>query len=295
MLHMQLLFGVFPVPEADRQDQLEEQVLLADRLGLDLIGIQDHPYQRRFLDTWMLIAYLVGRTERVRFFPDVANLPLRPPAGLAKAAASIDRLSGGRFELGLGAGAFWEAIEAWGGPVRSGPESVDALEEAIEIIRRVWEGERAIAFEGRHYRLSGAHGGPPPAHDIGIWVGAYGPRMIRLVGRLADGWIPSLPRLPLDEVPRRQATIDEAARAAGRDPERIRRVANLNGRITAGAQEGWLRGPVEHWTEELVRLVRELRFDGFVLWPDDEDVLGQTERFASEVVPRVREALAQAG
>jgi alkanesulfonate monooxygenase SsuD/methylene tetrahydromethanopterin reductase-like flavin-dependent oxidoreductase (luciferase family) len=119
--------------------------------------------------------------------------------------------------------------------------------------------------------------------------------MIRLVGRLADGWIPSLLRLPLDEVPRRQAMIDEAARAAGRAPERIRRVANLNGRITSGAQEGWLRGPTAHWTEELVRLVRELRFDGFVLWPDDEDVLGQTERFASEVVPRVREALAQAG
>ena len=242
----------------------------------------------------MLIAYLAARTERIRFFPDVANLPLRPPAGLAKAAASIDRLSGGRFELGLGAGAFWEGIEAWGGPIRSGPESVDALEEAIEIIRRVWAGERGIHFDGRHYGLNGAHGGPPPAHDIGIWVGAYGPRMIRLVGRLADGWIPSLPRLPLDEVPRRQAMIDEAARAAGRDPERIRRVANVNGRITSGAQEGWLRGPAAHWTEELVRLVRELRFDGFVLWPDDEDVLGQTERFASEVVPRVRGALAQA-
>jgi alkanesulfonate monooxygenase SsuD/methylene tetrahydromethanopterin reductase-like flavin-dependent oxidoreductase (luciferase family) len=118
--------------------------------------------------------------------------------------------------------------------------------------------------------------------------------MIRVVGRLADGWIPSLSRLPLDEVSQRQAMIDEAARAAGRDPERIRRVANLNGRITGGAQERWLR-PVEHWTEELVRLVRELRFDGFVLWPDDEDDLGQMERFASELVPRVRKAPAQAG
>jgi alkanesulfonate monooxygenase SsuD/methylene tetrahydromethanopterin reductase-like flavin-dependent oxidoreductase (luciferase family) len=288
------LFGVFPVPEADRQDEVVEQVLLADRLGLDLVGIQDHPYQRRYLDAWMLLAYLAGRTERITLFPDVANLPLRNPAVMAKAAASLDRLSGGRFELGLGAGAFWEGIAAWGGPVRSGPESVDALEEAIGVIRRVWAAERGIRAEGEHYPLKGAHGGPPPAHDIGIWLGAYGPRMIRIVGRLADGWVPSLPRLPLEEVLRRQDMIDEAARAAGRDPARIRRVANVNGAITDGAHEGWLHGPPEHWVQELTRLHTELRFDGFVMWPDHEDTLGQTERFATEVAPEVRRAVSAA-
>jgi alkanesulfonate monooxygenase SsuD/methylene tetrahydromethanopterin reductase-like flavin-dependent oxidoreductase (luciferase family) len=87
----------------------------ADELGLDLIGIQDHPYQWRFLDTWSLIGDLLARTERIRFFPDVANLPLRGPAMMAKQAASLDVLAGGRFELGLGAGAFWEAIGAAGG------------------------------------------------------------------------------------------------------------------------------------------------------------------------------------
>src|SRR3954447_18082104 len=230
------LFGVFPVPEAERQDAVVEQVLLADRLGLDLVGIQDHPYQRRYLETWTLLAYLAGRTERVRLFPDVANVPLRHPGVLAKSAATLDRLSGGRVELGLGAGGFWEAIGAWGGPVRSGPESVDALEEAIAIIRRVWAGERGIDFEGEHYRMHGAHGGPPPAHDIGIWLGAYGPRMMRVVGRLADGWIPSLPRLPLEDVPERQQAIDEAAEKAGRDPGAIRRIANLSGTIMTVAR-----------------------------------------------------------
>jgi alkanesulfonate monooxygenase SsuD/methylene tetrahydromethanopterin reductase-like flavin-dependent oxidoreductase (luciferase family) len=285
-------FGIFPVPEFEQQDRLIEQVLLADRLGLDLVGIQDHPYQPRYHDTWTLIAYLAGRTERVSFFPDVANLPLRSPALLAKSAASLDRLSAGRLELGLGAGAFWEGIAAWGGPKRSGPESVDALEEAIEIIRRVWAAERGIRFDGEHYVLAGAHGGPPPAHGIGIWLGAYGPRMMRVVGRLADGWVPSLPRLPLEEVPARQAMIDDAARAAGRDPAGIRRIANLNGAIADGDVTGWLHGPVDHWVEELVRLARNLRFDGFVLWHDHEDVLGQTERFAREVAPAVREQLA---
>jgi alkanesulfonate monooxygenase SsuD/methylene tetrahydromethanopterin reductase-like flavin-dependent oxidoreductase (luciferase family) len=285
------LFGIFPTPEAERSDHVVEQVLLADRLGLDLVGIQDHPYQRRFLDTWTLLSYLAGRTESIRLFPDVANLPLRPPALLAKAASSLSILSGGRVELGLGAGAFWEGIVAWGGPERSPGESVDALEEAIEIIHRVWSAERGIRFDGEHYRLHGAHAGPPPAHDIGVWVGAYGPRMLRLVGEKADGWVPSLPRLPLDEVPDRQAAVDEAARAAGRDPRDVLRIANVNGAILDGDGDGWLHGPVDHWVEELARLVRELRFDAFVLGPDHEDPLSQTERFATEVVPRVREAL----
>ena len=288
---MSALFGIFPVPDAEQRERVVEQVVLADRLGLDLVGIQDHPYQRRFLDTWTLLSYLAGRTERIRLFPDVASLPLRAPALLAKAAASLDLLSGGRAELGLGAGAFWEAIGAWGGPVRSPKQSVDALEEAIAIIRRVWAAERGIRFDGEHYRLTGAHGGPEPAHDMGIWLGAYGPRMLRLVGSAADGWVPSLPRLPLAEVPERHAAIDDAARAAGRDPAEIVRVANVNGAIVDGEVTGWLHGPVEHWVEELTKLVTESRFDGIVLWADHDDPLGQTERFASEVVPRVRDAI----
>jgi alkanesulfonate monooxygenase SsuD/methylene tetrahydromethanopterin reductase-like flavin-dependent oxidoreductase (luciferase family) len=111
----ELEFGASVAPLADPPDFVK-RVVAADRAGLDLVGIQDHPYQRRFLDTWTLISTLVPVTEQVRFFPDVASLPLRPPALLAKAAASLDVLSGGRVEVGLGAGAFWEAIEAMGGP-----------------------------------------------------------------------------------------------------------------------------------------------------------------------------------
>src|SRR3954452_19439543 len=231
---MPVELGIFPTPNAEQLDGVIEQVLTAERLGIDLVGIQDHPYQRRFLDTWSLIPFLAARTERIRFFPDVPTLPLRQPAVMANAAASIDILSGGRFELRLRAGAFWEGIGAMGGPVRSGKESVDALEEVIEVIRLMWSGERSVSFEGEHYRLDGLHPGPPPAHPIGIWLGAYGPRMMRVVGRLAHGWLPSLPRLPLDEVPVKQRQIDEAAVAAGRDPSQIRRIANVGGEITDG-------------------------------------------------------------
>jgi alkanesulfonate monooxygenase SsuD/methylene tetrahydromethanopterin reductase-like flavin-dependent oxidoreductase (luciferase family) len=279
--------GAFVVPDASSPDALLDQVLAVERAGLELVGIQDHPYQRRFLDTFSLLPFLAARTERVRLFPDVANLPLRHPAMLAKAAASIDVLSGGRFELGLGAGAFWDAMEAFGGPRRSGPESVDALEEAIAILRACWAGERSVSFEGRFYRVQGMKFGPPPAHDIGIWLGAYGPRMMRVVGRLADGWVPSLPRLPLEELPARTRMIDEAAERAGRDPRAIRRIANVNGVIADGPVQGWLHGPPEHWVAELGALAADHGFDGFVLWSEG-DMEEQIGRLAAEVAPALR-------
>jgi alkanesulfonate monooxygenase SsuD/methylene tetrahydromethanopterin reductase-like flavin-dependent oxidoreductase (luciferase family) len=284
---MRVELGAFVVPDASGLDGVLAQVDAVERGGLELVGIQDHPYQRRFLDTFSLLAFLAARTERVRLFPDVGNLPLRHPAMLAKAAASIDVLSGGRFELGLGAGAFWEAIGAFGGPVRSGPESVDALEEAIAILRACWGGERSVTFEGEHYRVRGMRFGPPPAHPIAIWLGAYGPRMMRVVGRLADGWLPSLPRLPLAEIGARGRAIDEAAERAGRDPRSIRRIANVNGLIADGPVRGWLNGPPEHWAAELGALASDHRFDGFVLWSEGE-MVEQIGRFAAEVAPLLR-------
>jgi alkanesulfonate monooxygenase SsuD/methylene tetrahydromethanopterin reductase-like flavin-dependent oxidoreductase (luciferase family) len=208
---------------------------------------------------------------------------------MAKAAASIDLRSGGRFELGLGAGAFWDAIVAMGGPRRSPKEAVDALEEAIEVIRLTWSGERSVAFEGQHYRVTGFKPGPTPAHPVGIWLGAYGPRMVRLTGRLADGWLPSVPRLPLEEIPARQQSIDEAAERAGRDPAAIRRVANVSGQITDAGSEGFLRGPASQWIDDLRRLRDEYRFDTFIFWGEG-DPDEQLKRFAEDVAPAVRES-----
>jgi alkanesulfonate monooxygenase SsuD/methylene tetrahydromethanopterin reductase-like flavin-dependent oxidoreductase (luciferase family) len=280
-------FGLFLIPDAASYRDLLRQVEAAERGGLDLIGIQDHPYQRRFLDAFALIGDLLARTERLRFFPDVANLPLRHPAMLAKAAASLDVMSGGRFELGLGAGAFWDAIAAMGGPARSPRESVDALEEAIEIIRRTWSGERSVSVQGEHYAVQGFHPGPPPAHPIGIWLGAYKPRMLALTGRAADGWVPSLGNRPPAALAEMRQRVDDAATAAGRDPRAIRRVLNVGGTIADGPTRELLHGPPEHWIETLTGFVVELGFDAFVLWPDGE-VLPQIERFAAEVVPGVR-------
>jgi alkanesulfonate monooxygenase SsuD/methylene tetrahydromethanopterin reductase-like flavin-dependent oxidoreductase (luciferase family) len=286
----QLEFGASVEPLAAPPNWTARIAQAADRAGLDLVGIQDHPYQRRFLDTWTLISTLVPITEQVRFFPDVANLPLRPPAMLAKAAASLDVLSGGRIEMGLGAGAFWEAIAAMGGPHRTPGEAVRATEEAIKVMRLVWSEERSVHFDGEFYSLRGMRPGPPPVHRIGIWVGAYGPRMLRLIGRLADGWIPSLAYSPPERLPEMQGRIDEAAQEAGRESKEIRRAYNMGRRIDAGPH-GLLDGPASHWAEELTRFAVELGVDTFIYWPA-EDHVRQTELFAGEVVPAVREAVA---
>ena len=269
-----LEFGISIIPAADELESSRAMVRAAEEGGLDLVGVQDHPYQRRFLDTFALIGTLLAETERLRFFPDVANLPLRPPAMMAKQAATLDLLSGGRFELGLGAGALFERVATMGGPFRSPGESVDALEEAIEVIRLAWSGEEKVSFEGTHYRLDRYEPGPPPAHRIEIWLGAYRPRMLRLTGRLADGWIPSFGYLKPDQLPEAQARVDEAATGAGRDPESVRRAYNF------GPPEG-------SWTDTLTAWATELRVDTFILWAKDAD---QVDRFASEVVPAVREA-----
>jgi alkanesulfonate monooxygenase SsuD/methylene tetrahydromethanopterin reductase-like flavin-dependent oxidoreductase (luciferase family) len=291
-------FGISIVPAAETLERGRALVRAAEEAGLDLVGIQDHPYQGRFLDTWSLLPTLLAETKRISFFTDVANLPLRPPAVMAKAAASLDLISGGRFELGLGAGGFPDIIAGYGGPRRTPGESVEALEEAIDVIRLLWSAQRTVSYAGKYYRLDGAHPGPRPAHPIGIWVGAFKPRMLRLVGRKADGWLPSLGVLTREEMRVGNEQIDEAAANAGRDPGSIRRIINVQGVIGARPAPSRAELPVGYlagepfagspswWVQTLTGFVDD-GFDTLVFWPVDPDP-GQVELLAREVVPHVR-------
>src|SRR2546428_13844496 len=107
-------FGVFVTAEATERPL--QMAALVDELGYEVVGVQDHPYQRRFFDTWTLLTAIAMRTEHITVFPDVANLPLRPPAVLAKAAATLDLLSGGPGGPRLRAGGVWGGGKANGGP-----------------------------------------------------------------------------------------------------------------------------------------------------------------------------------
>ncbi|GAA5018912.1 hypothetical protein GCM10023258_06000 [Terrabacter aeriphilus] len=286
----ELRFGVFASPDASRTHATLELAQLADVVGLDLFTVQDHPYNAAHLDTSTLLTSVAARTNAIHVAANVANLPLRPPVGLAKQVATLDVLSGGRAELGLGTGAFWDAIVAAGGERRSPKEAVDALVEAIRIIRGVWgqhpddPGARSVTVRGEHYSVAGMHAGPFPVHPVEIWLGAYQPRMLRVTARLADGWLPSMGYADPDALPAMNAAIDEAADRAGRGPQAIRRMYNVFGQFGTG--RGFLRGTADDWAEQLAELTLTEGMSTYVLGTDDPDVL---RRYAVEVAPAVRD------
>jgi alkanesulfonate monooxygenase SsuD/methylene tetrahydromethanopterin reductase-like flavin-dependent oxidoreductase (luciferase family) len=280
-----LLFGVFLPPEATAADAVLALAHRADEAGLDLVSVQDHPYNPRFLETWTLLTTIAATTSRVRVFPNVANLPLRPPAMLARQVATLDILSAGRAELGIGAGAFWGPIEAMGGPRRTAGESIAALREAIGVIRALWAPSRGARVDGAYYALHGAKPGPFPVHDAGIWVGSYKERMLRLTGELADGWLPSSPYAPPEQLAAMNAVIDAAAVDAGRSPRDVRRLYNIAGSFDGQGTE-FLQGPPKAWAEQLAELALDEGISGFVLMVKDTETI---DRFAAEVAPAVRE------
>ncbi len=285
-----LMFGSFLTPAAGDPPRVVELAVLSERVGLDLATFQDHPYQPAFLDTWTLLSFVAARTSTIHLSANVTNLPLRPPAVLARSLASLDLLSAGRIELGLGAGAFWDAIEAMGGPRRTPGQALRSLEEAIEVIQQTWDaGARGgVRVDGAHYKVVGAKRGPAPAHDIAIWLGAYKPGMLALTGRRADGWLPSMPYLKPGDLAAGNAIIDEAAQQADRSPADVRRLLNINGKFLPSGR-GPLNGPAEQWAEELADLTLTDGISAFILGTDDADDL---RRFAAEVAPAVRELVA---
>jgi alkanesulfonate monooxygenase SsuD/methylene tetrahydromethanopterin reductase-like flavin-dependent oxidoreductase (luciferase family) len=284
-----LLFGSFITPANAAPDNVVALAQLSEAAGLDLVTFQDHPYQAAFLDTWTLMSFVAARTERVHIAGNVLNLPLRQPAVLARAAASLDLLSGGRVELGLGAGGFWDPIVAMGGERLSPGESLRALREAIDVIRGIWDkgNPERLVVDGTHHRVNGAKRGPAPAHDVAIWVGGLKPRMLRLIGEKADGWLPSLAYLKgMQQIDESNARIDEAASAAGRDPRQVRRLVNIGGQFTSQPSDRLLVGPPGQWAEQLATLVLEHGLSAFIAVGDDPN---QLALFGQEVAPVTRE------
>lgn len=273
----ELKFGTFITPTSSDPERVIELAVASDRLGFDLASFQDHPYQPALLDAWSLIAFVAARTERISLSANVSNLPLRLPVLLARASATIDLLSNGRLELGIGAGGFWDAIEAVGGRRLEPGQAVVALEEAIQVIRELWNADASgpARFEGKFYSVSGAKRGPRTPHSIGIQIGAYKPKMLRLTGRLSDGWIPSFGYLKsIESLSAMNAAIDEGAAAVGRNPSEIRRWMNI--------------GFDDAQVDTMARLAEDYGISGFIVGTDK---IAQLEAFMEERVPELRSRL----
>jgi alkanesulfonate monooxygenase SsuD/methylene tetrahydromethanopterin reductase-like flavin-dependent oxidoreductase (luciferase family) len=175
-----------------------------------------------------------------------------------------------------------------GGPRRTPGQARAALSEAIDIIRASWAGE-PFSFQGTYYQAPAVQPGPRPAHPVGLWLGVAGPRAAALVGAKADGWSVSAPYVPPERLPELNDIITTAALEENRDPERITRLYNVMGLITA-EDRGPFHGPAERWIETLTSLYTDYQMNAFVFWPSG-DRERQSRIWAEEVVPAAREAL----
>jgi alkanesulfonate monooxygenase SsuD/methylene tetrahydromethanopterin reductase-like flavin-dependent oxidoreductase (luciferase family) len=287
-----ITFGLSLYPSLDQLSETRQLARAADAAGLDYLAIQDHAYNPEFLDVWTLITYLAAETERITFVPDVADLQLRPPTVLAKAAASLSVLTGGRIVLGVGGGASAGGIAAMGGTSRSGSEMIAFTEEALQVMRTALAGG-VVEFRSSQHTIEGYEAGPVPASPVPLWLGSNGPRMLAVTGRSSDGWVSPLNTyVGPAAVPSRQQLIDDAARAAGRDPADVRRIYNVVGAIGPKGRGPGLMGDVDAWVETLTDWSVDLGFDTFIFWPMTEP-LAQLEVFASEVVPAVRQHVSE--
>ncbi|MDP9341236.1 MAG: LLM class flavin-dependent oxidoreductase [Actinomycetota bacterium] len=273
--------GTDPVADARR----------AEDLGYDFISTNDHLHgtEPRY-ETWTLLSWIAAATSRIRVAPRVLAVPYRNPAVVAKMAETLDRLSGGRLILGLGGGYSDEEFRAFGLGERTPRDKVDGMEEAIRIARGLWS-ERSFTFQGRLYRTVEAQIEPKPEHRIPIWLGTYGDRALRVTGRLANGWIPTYEAALPEDVPAMRDRILGAAQEAGREPEEITCVYNLDIRVDERSTDdpSVISGPPEAVAERLTGFLK-LGFTAMNFCPAGPDQREQAERLAREVIPAVRAA-----
>ena len=260
--------------------ELLERVGLAEDAGFDGAWVFDH-FKPLYgdpsgpcLEAWTLLAALAARTQRIRLGALVTGVTYRHPAVLAAEAVTVDHVSGGRLEVGMGAAWFAEEHHQLGIEFPGASERAHRLDEALSVMRALWTTDDS-SFEGRYYQLRGATYGPRPVQQPHppIWVGAGGERlMLPLVARHADMWHGFGPPA---ELARKSALIDEHARRAGRDPASIGRSTQLS------LSEPW---------DEVRRRVDELADAGFsylvASWP--REGRGRVEELAATLLPELR-------
>jgi alkanesulfonate monooxygenase SsuD/methylene tetrahydromethanopterin reductase-like flavin-dependent oxidoreductase (luciferase family) len=265
----------------------------AEELGFDFVSTSDHPGSTSATyEAWTLLSWVAASTTRIAIATRVLGVPYRPPAVVAKMAETFDRLSGGRFILGLGAGYSDSEFRAFGLPVPSPAEKVEGLADAIAICQGLWS-QPVFSHAGRVFRTELAELVPRPEHKIPIWLGTFGDRALAVTGRVADGWIPSLGSAPPERVTGLRDKLLTAAQAAGRDPDQILCIYHLevDPSPTTGTEPWVLSGPVERIAETLASFTA-LGFRAFSLVAGGSDRDATTEQLATEIIPAVRELTA---
>lgn len=261
----------------------------AEQLGFDFVSTSDHPAGTApSNEIWTLLCFIAASTTRIHIASKVLGVPYRSPALLAKMAETLDRLSGGRLILGLGGGSADDEHHAFGLGVRTPSEKTRGLEEALTIIRGLWT-QPAFSFDGELYQTEGADIEPKPSHRIPIWLGTFAPRALAVTGQLADGWIPSLGYMSLEELPRMRERVLASAAAAGRDPGAITCALNLSVRVNETVDDlSDVSGTPDQIVEQLSRFA-DIGFSAFNFQCDQDNLDEQIKRLAEDVLPHLRE------
>ncbi len=268
------------------------QARAAEDLGFDFVSASDHPSgSHPTYETWTMLTWIAASTSRISIASRVLSLPFRSPALVAKMAESLDRLSGGRLILGLGAGATDPELHAFGLPVPSIPAKMTGLTDALQVIRGLWA-QPAFSYSGSVHHTNAAELEPKPGRAIPIWLGTFGDRALAITGRYADGWIPSLGYAPADQLAAMRGKVLAAAEAAGRGPDDITCGLNLQVRIDDSSDHDpdVLSGSVEQIAGRL-REFAEIGFTAFNFMPDDRQSAEQVKRLAGEVLPSLRASM----
>jgi F420-dependent oxidoreductase-like protein len=288
-----LTFGLKPALQLNTMDTLRRMWTVADEGGFDGCWVIDHfaalgpDRTGDVFEAWTTLAAMAEGTGRVRIGSMVTGNSHRNPGMLAKMAVTVDHLSGGRLDMGIGAGGDEMVHEMFGMPLGPVRERIEALDEACQILELLWS-EPAVFFNGRHYRLTEAVANPkslqrphPP-----LWVAGSGERYsLRVVARHADVWIPAnLPDTPPEELARLSGVLDRHCEAIGRDPSTIRRAVQL-------------RLPPD--PDETMRLVEAHVRSGFtdlvlMIWEAGESAIAAAETAAS-LLPKLRSLGSDAG
>lgn len=281
-----LVFGAGGVVSGLSAAQTLDLAQGADELGYDLFSLSDHLHSERPTDDpFTTLSWLAGQTRRIELATNVLALPYRPPPVVAKIAETLDRLSGGRFVLGLGGGGYDAEFHAFGLTERTGGQKIVGQREAITILRGLWSG-KPTTLAGQEFSVHGARIDPPAARPIPIWLGSYGPRALALTGELADGWLPSIGRVGLDGARRMRTAVLTAATRAGRDPASIVCATNVIVRLGQQAPpgSGVVSGSVTEVIDQLVDIVAV----GFTALLLAVPTVGELETLARDVLPAVR-------
>ncbi|CAN5857875.1 LLM class F420-dependent oxidoreductase [soil metagenome] len=280
------LFGIHTIqtmswPELMRQWQWFEE------LGFDSLWLPDHFFptagrDKPMFEAWTALSGLAMVTKRARIGILVSSNTFRQPALLAKQVVTVDHQSGGRLELGIGAGWFVEEHETFGLDFPETRMLVGRYAEAVELIDTYLRNDES-SFHGEHYQLNGAFNRPPPVQRPRppLVMGAHGPRMLKLVARYADCWNSFAPP---DELRHRNDQLTAFCEEIGRDPASIKR-SMFYGVRQSPEDDPWQS--VDAFTDYIGQYA-EAGMREFVLQPPPPDRFGMVERIASDILPTLR-------